>query len=107
MDDNVILDSRLGFFCQPDAVKIFLQVSYEESARRIFAANRDTDSYASVEEVLAVNKQRDKEDSQRYLDLYNVDHLDTSLYDIVIDTTDLSPEEVIVQILAQLPTKTQ
>ena len=101
------MDSRLGFFCQPNAIKIFLQVSYEESAKRIFSANRQTDAYASVEEVLMVNKQRDNEDSTRYMTLYGVDHLNTTQYDIVVDTTDLSPKKVLASIVAQLPQNIQ
>lgn len=36
LDSKVILDSRLGFYCQPDAFKVYLDVSDEEAARRIF-----------------------------------------------------------------------
>lgn len=36
----IILDSRLGFYCQPKAFNIFLDVSIHEAARRIMHAGR-------------------------------------------------------------------
>ncbi|MEI7558048.1 MAG: hypothetical protein WCJ45_04410 [bacterium] len=36
MNSKVILDSRLGFYCQQKAFKVYLDVSDEEAARRIF-----------------------------------------------------------------------
>ena len=107
LTDNILLDSRLGFFCQPDAIKVFLDVDPRESARRIYEAQRETDAYDSVEQVYEINAARDAQDSQRYLDLYGVDHLDMSQYDIVVDTTDLTPDEVLSSVLAKLPNHVQ
>lgn len=36
VNDGIILDSRLSFYCQPKAFKVYLDVSDEEAARRIF-----------------------------------------------------------------------
>jgi cytidylate kinase len=35
LDSKVLLESRLGFLCQPHAFKVFLDVSDEVAAQRI------------------------------------------------------------------------
>jgi cytidylate kinase len=67
VNDNIILDSRLSFYCQPKAFKVFLTISDEEAARRIFTdKNRVGDSYPSQEAVLEDMKKRNAEDVARY-----------------------------------------
>lgn len=46
---------------------------------------------------------RDETDRQRYLKLYAVDFLERSSYDLVVDTTNLSPEQVDAAIQHALP----
>lgn len=94
LNDNIVLDGRMAFRCQPRAFKIFLDVSEEEWARRVFAAQRDSDARHSLEEVLATNAKRHLWHSETYKKLYGVDIFDLKQYDLVIDTTDLTPEEI-------------
>ncbi|MDP6037119.1 MAG: hypothetical protein QGG64_01065, partial [Candidatus Latescibacteria bacterium] len=42
-------------------------------------------------------KQREENDAQRYLKYYGFDHRDKKNYDFVIDTTNLTPEEVVAR----------
>ena len=49
LTDNIILDSRLGFYAQPKAFKILLDVDEEVAGERIFKAERDTDKLKMVE----------------------------------------------------------
>ncbi len=100
-EDNFIIDSRLGFHFIPHAISIFLKVDPKESAKRIFANQReDEEKKETVEEVKEMLEQREKNDKQRYLKYYNVNYLDMKNYDIVIDTTKLSIEEVEEKLLS-------
>ena len=96
---NIVLDSRLSFWCQPDAFNVFLDVSDDEWARRIYNAQRSDDANESYEAVLQANQERHSWLQSTYIKLYDVDLYNTSNYDIYIDTSDLTPDEVYTQIL--------
>ncbi|GAG16314.1 unnamed protein product, partial [marine sediment metagenome] len=49
----------------------------------------------SIEKI----KQREQSERKRYKELYNVDYYDKKLYDLVIDTTNLSIKEVVEKII--------
>ena len=95
LNQNIVLDSRLGFWCQPNSFKIFLSVDIHEAARRIFLQKRETDNYATEEEVYIATKGRNDEMLQRFKKLYNVNYQDTTNFDLVIDTTGKTTEETI------------
>jgi cytidylate kinase len=98
-EDNFIFDSRLAFHFIPEAIKIYLDVSYEEAARRVFANPRSTEAKVnSVEELAQRNKIRWETDRERYKKIYNIDVDDKINYDAYIDTTGKSIKEVINEI---------
>ena len=101
LDSKVLLESRLGFLCQPHAFKVFLDVSDEVAAQRILWDNRTTDSYSDLEATLKATKERNESDRKRYQDLYWIDLLDQSHYDLMIDTCDKTPEEVTAIIIKE------
>ena len=90
----------LGTVVYPDApVKVFLTASLEERARRRHAEFRDRlGEEISLEEVQERVRVRDEHDSSR--DVAPLRPADDAQ---VIDTTTLSPEEVVAAILARIP----
>lgn len=99
LSDNIILDSRLWFYAQPNAFKILLDVDEEIAGERIFKAERDTDKHASKKHAIAQVKERNSSDEARYQKLYNVDLWNPNNYNLVIDTSERTPEEVLQIIL--------
>ena len=100
MNDNVILDSRLGFYCQPKAFKVYLDVTDEEAARRIFGdTERIGDTYNSLQAVQEATEKRNQDDIQRYKELYNIDLSDKANFDLVVDTTGKIPQQVAEEII--------
>ncbi len=98
-EDDFILDGRMAFHFIPDAIKIFLDVSYEEGARRIFQDQRETEAKVeSVEELAERNRSRWETDRQRYIKLYGVDVNNKELQDVVVDTTKLTIDEVVDEV---------
>ncbi len=98
-EDNFVFDSRLAFHFIPDAIKIFLDVSYEEGARRIFLKPRESEAKAeTVEHLAQINKERWEQDKRRYLKIYNLDMDDKKNYDAYIDTTKRTREEVLREV---------
>lgn len=91
---NIILDSRLGFYCQPTAFKIFLDVSDEVWAMRVYEHKRIHDANESFEHVLSVNNTRNYGQQEAYKKLYGIDLFDIQHYDLVLDTSQKDPNEV-------------
>ena len=99
LTDNIILDSRLWFYAQPKAFKILLDVDEEVGWERIFKAERDTDKHANKKHAVNEAKERNSSDEARYMKLYNVDLWNPNNYNLVIDTSERTPEEVLQIIL--------
>lgn len=106
VNDGIVLDSRLWFYCQPNAFKVYLDVSDEEAARRIFNdKDRIGDAYASLQVVQEATAKRNIDDAKRYKDLYNIDIRDMKNFDLVVDTDGKTPQNVtkeIIQVFNQL-----
>lgn len=94
VQSNIILDSRLSFWCQPAWFNVFLDVDDVVGAQRVFQAQRKDDETSSLEAVLQANRTRHQWHQSTYKKLYDVDLYDMSHYDLVIDTSDLSPLQV-------------
>ena len=95
-NDNLLIDARLGWYAVPHSFKIYLKVDLTESAKRLLLDNTrgSVESYTSLEEAEKEIAERFKLENERYYNLYNVRKDDMSNYDLVIDTTKYSPEEV-------------
>lgn len=94
--DNFIIDARLGFYAVPESFKVYLTVDINESAKRAFndPNRKSTESFATIEEQKEDILKRYKMENERYWNLYHVHKEDLSNYDLVIDTTNLKPQEV-------------
>lgn len=96
--ENSILGSRLAIWNMKDAdLKVYLVASDEERVRRILKREGGT-----FEERLAQTKSRDSKDSARYKRIYGIDNSDFSLADIVIDTENKTPEQIVDIILSRV-----
>lgn len=95
---SCILASRLAIWLLKNAsLKIYLQASAEERARRI--QKREG---GDLNEVTAFTKMRDENDSQRYKKLYGIDNTDVSIADVIVDTTNLNPDQIVDSIIKEL-----
>ena len=94
--DNFIIDARLGWYAVPDSFKVYLKVDIDESARRAFndPNRKSSENFATVEEQKTDIIERYKLENTRYWNLYHVRKDDMSNYDLVIDTTNLTPNQV-------------
>ncbi|MBO5477494.1 MAG: cytidylate kinase family protein [Clostridia bacterium] len=102
-NDNLIIDARLGFYAVPHSFKVYLRVDLKEAARRAYndALRKDTEQYESIEEAMKDIKYRYEQENMRYLKTYGVKRDDMSNYDLVIDTTEKTPEEIAATILTE------
>jgi len=104
---KVVVEGRVHFHFLPESVKIYVKVDEKEGARRIWkdlqskeaSQQRNQDAANSVEEVLKKNRAREKEDVKQFLDIYGVNYLDLKNYDLVIDSTKITPEQAAEKII--------
>ena len=95
-NDNLLIDARLGWYAVPHSFKIYLKVDLNVAANRVMNDNTrgNVESYTSLEQAKKEIAERFKLENERYHKLYNVRKDDMNNYDLVIDTTSLTPDEV-------------
>jgi predicted cytidylate kinase len=98
---DVILEGRLSgwlaFRNNIPALKVALVADLNTRAERI--VNREE---GNVEKRKQEILKREKSESTRYQMYYKIDVRDVSIYDMVIDTGDKTPEEIVYLILEKL-----
>ena len=101
--NNFIIDARLGFYAVPESFKIYLKVDIDEAARRAFNDNlrKETELFGSIMEQKEDLLKRKNLETERYKKLYGVDKTDDKNYDLVIDTSDKTVEEVVNIIVSE------
>lgn len=94
--DDFIIDARLGWYAVPESFKVYMKVDIDESAKRAFydESRKDTEKFDTIEEQRDDIARRYKMENERYWKIYGIRKEDMNNYDLVIDTTHLSPEEV-------------
>lgn len=103
--DNFVIEGRTSWYLIPHSIKIYLAVSEEEGAKRIFeelksSQERNEDKkLESYEDVLKSIKERKKCDKLRYKKYYDIDAYDKNNFDFIIDTTNLSIKQVFEKVM--------
>lgn len=97
---DFVIDARLGWHFIPDSVKVFLEVRPEVAARRVYEAQRGTErENVSLAQTRAAIESRTESERKRYLNYYGLDYTDHSHYDLVVDTSDKTVDEVVGAVL--------
>lgn len=104
-NDRLVIDSRLAFHWIPSSFRVYLELDLEESARRIFTDTNERridsgEKAATVDEIQKRIKERLESEIERYKKLYGVNPNDSSQFDLVINTTDSSPNFIADKIIA-------
>ena len=101
--DGYVVDSRLAWFFIKKSLRVYLKVDTEIAARRILQdPKRKSEQYSSVEEAVEKIRARKASENARFLIKYGADCADMEQFDVVIDTTYRTPQEVAFIILAAL-----
>ena len=83
-----------------NSIKVFLDVSDEEAAKRIFKEGRTDEKYnTNLQATLENIKNRRESEIKRYQDYYNLNYYDHNNYDLVVDTTGIPATEVAEKII--------
>lgn len=98
--DNVVFDSRLAWNFAAESFKVFLIIDPQIAAERVYQGNdRNAEHYASLDDAVKGLKRRADLEQERFLDMYNIDYYDASNYDLIIESSYATPQQIAKEIL--------
>ena len=94
--DNLVIDARLGWYAVPESFKIYLQVDINVAVKRAFfdENRKSSENFNTVQEQKEDLQKRFKLENERYFELYNIHKEDLANYDLVINTSNITPAQV-------------
>ena len=93
--DKLIYDSRMAWHFAENTFKVYMYVDPTVAAKRVFLADRgDVEKYSSVDEAKEKLIARGVTENRRFKDIYGVDNFDYNNYDLIIDSTSATPEQI-------------
>lgn len=94
--DDFVMDARLAWYFIPRSIKVFLDVNLEMAAARIFGDRRGGER-ENVDLIATRNAVEGRLESEtlRYKSYYGIDWLSRVHYDLVVDTSSLTVDEVV------------
>jgi len=95
LDKDIIFDSRLAWHFVEHSFKVFVSVSLDVAAERVMNDHRGAEeNYSCLEEARKLLAERAATERVRYKDIYNLNYMDFSNYNLIIDSTYCSPDKI-------------
>lgn len=95
-DEKLIFDSRMAWYFAKDTFKIFLTIDPMEAARRVMNNQRGAEErYESVDDACSGLIKRGNVERERFIQIYGVDYFDHNNFDLIVDTTGRTPDEIV------------
>ena len=100
-EEDYVVDSRLAWHFIPSSFKVFLQCSTDEAARRIShdktrsGEKNETNIRKLFEQIL----DRRNSEKRRFIQKYQVDYTLLHQYDLIFDTTNSPPNNVMDEVI--------
>ena len=103
-EDNFVIDGRLSWHFIPNSIKLFVKADLKKTAERVFKNQRKSEKkYKNAGEVIDEMKERINSDVKRYKKYYGIKNVyDMKNYDIVINTSRLSIEQMNRKVLGSI-----
>ena len=94
-DDKLIFDSRMAWHFVPDSFKVFVTVAPRVAAERVMKDPRPGEPAEDIDELCAELVERSKVEQARFQALYGVDYYDYNNYNLVVDSSNRTPDEIV------------
>lgn len=95
IEKNLIFDSRTAWHFIPKSFKVFLDINEDEQAKRLINSGRTNEIVnLSISEAKESLSERWRLENDRYMMLYNFDNRNMNEFNLVIDTSLFSVEQV-------------
>lgn len=107
-NDDIIVQGRNSFFFAKQSGKAYINIFF--AVDPTIGAQRKIDEgiypKKTAEEVIAIHQHREAEERKHYKSLYDIeDHLDPKNYSFIIDTSHITANETLQQILEKIKHK--
>jgi cytidylate kinase len=103
--NDIVVDSRLGFYWIPESFKVYLDLDLDVATARIFKdvvtnSSRSSvgTSSTSLNEVSRQVRERMLNEQNRFRKLYGVDPYLKSHFDLIVDTSRNDPQSVAIAV---------
>lgn len=103
---NLVIDAHLAWHFVPHSFKVFFTLDEQTAAERILLKGQDNPQRSRSEiipsdtaEYVDQLKARMASERRRFKEYYDIDHQDTSVYDLVVDTKNLTMEEAAATVI--------
>jgi cytidylate kinase len=98
LNESCVIESRISAWVLGDYAdfRIYVTADLEERARRMMSSLEDRkneEGAQDLEEAKDIIEKRDRDNDKRYEEYYGIDTHDTSIFDLLIDNTDMGIEE--------------
>ncbi len=98
--EDLIFDSRMAWHFAKDTFKIFLTIDPMEAARRVINNPRGAEeAYTDINDACDKLVERSRVERERFIEIYGVDYYDYNNFNIVVDTTSKTPDEIVALIM--------
>jgi cytidylate kinase len=107
-EDNFIIESRTAYHVLPQSIKIYISVDEQVGVERIWKHlqekndRNEADDIRDVNDLLKSVRERRESDVKRYKKYYNMDITIMDNYDIIVDSTNKTKEEVFAETLEKI-----
>ncbi len=98
--NDVVIDSRLGFYWIPESFKVYLDLDAEVAVARIYkdsnlnALRASGEGTLDMDAVIVQVDERLQNERRRFKKLYNINPYASANFDLIIDTSRHSPQTV-------------
>lgn len=94
--DAVVVDARMGWHFVPNAYKVHIIVTPSVAAERLLATRLSAvEKYQSRDEAQRFARERADSERRRFSSKYGVDITRLRNYDLVVDSSDAGPDEIV------------
>jgi len=102
LDKDFIIDSRMAWFFIPKSFKIYLKINSKIAAQRIIADNNrlNEPQYSNIENAMQKISSRKNSENKRFLEIYKADCANLDNFDLIVDTSFATPQEILNIILS-------
>ena len=99
---EIVLDARLGYYWIHDSFSVYLKVDPDIAAHRIYEdisnGRRYEDGATTINQVIMGIQKQAQSTQERYFRDYGIDVSNINMFDLVINSDDKSPDEIVTMI---------
>lgn len=101
INDDIVFDSRLAWHFVPKSFKVFIDVDIDEAGRRLMQTDRHGERPKHHDHAKELLTKRWDTENERYLETYGINNLNNKNYDLIISSSNKTPEELCDEIFKE------